>query len=119
MALQIVGGKISKEGMSRLTTEYVYWPIVTDTTIDESVTAELAFVDDSKIKPSTGDWTGAEIVVNPDDVQQNALRLLIGPEGGDKDLTPSTQGDMVYHVWVRISSGEERIVRRAGTLKIR
>lgn len=116
MALQEVGGTESTSGISRLTTEYLFWLIDSDEDFTTD-TAEVAFMAGSDIKPATEDWNAASIVPNPDNETQLSVRLLVGPSGG-VDLTP-VENNTTYSVWIRITTASETFVRRAGTLLVR
>jgi hypothetical protein len=117
MALQQVGGTEQKSGVSRLTSEYLYWIITSDDDFS-AATAEVAFLPNSAdTKPEVGDWSVADIVANPDNSEQSAVRLLVGPNG--KDLTPQTTGPVTYRVWIKIDTQSEQFVRSAGTLLVR
>lgn len=116
MALQEVGGTEVTSGISRLTTEYLYWLITSDEDFSAD-TAEVAFMESNTVKPGIGDWNAADIVPNPDVPTQDSVRLLVGPSGG-VDLTPP-QDNTIYSVWIRITTVSETFVRRAGTLLVR
>lgn len=117
MALEEIGGAEPTSGISRLTTEYLYWHMTTEQDFSGD-TAEVAFMPQSTTKPGVSDWTAADIVTNPDDGAQNSVRLLVGP-GGAKDLTPVGDTAVTYSVWIRITTVSETFVRRAGTLLVR
>ena len=117
MALETVGGTSPQDGISRLTTEYIYWKIVSDENFS-SADAYVAFKEESGDKPSEQDWEAAEILEHPDDPENDAIRVLVGADGG-VDLTPETASPQTYRVWLRIDTLEENIVRSAGTLKVR
>lgn len=118
MALEVVGGFEAKDGISRLTTEYLYWPLTTDDDFS-AATASAAFLETNTSKPGSADWVTAEVVTNPDDVTSQAVRLLVGPELTGYDLTPATSDTLTYYVWVKLATSTEVIVRRAGTLQVR
>lgn len=117
MALQQIGGVEAKSGISRLTTEYLYWRIDTEDDFSND-TASVAFLPDAEGKPDAGDWSIAEIVVDPDDATYSAVRLLVGPDGGE-NLTPVDTNSVTYRVWIKIETGTETFVRTAGTLLVR
>jgi hypothetical protein len=117
MALQQVGGVETKTGISRLTREYLYWRITSNNNV-QSASAEVAFVSTVDGRPAENDWTPATIVADPDDATKSAIRLLVGP-GGVIDLSPPTDVELTYRVWIRITIGTEQIVRRVGTLLVR
>lgn len=118
MPLQVVGGTTPKSGISRLTTEFLYWTLTTSIDLSDA-NAEIAFIDDEQTKPSSQDWYVADIMPTPGDEDTPAVRILVGPENGDADLTPPTSEQVVYYVWVKIIKDVETIVRRAGTLLVR
>lgn len=119
MALETVGGPVSKTGMSRLTTEHVYFPITTDDDLT-GFTVSLAFKDQSTaLKPEIADWVVGTLVASPDDPVVQTIRILIGPDLTGHNLTPPTAESVTYAVWVKIETGSEIIVRPAGTLAIR
>ena len=117
MALKVIGGTEEKSGISRLTTEYIYWPIISD---DDflGTTASVAFKTGTG-KPAPGDFNSAEVVPNPDDPTGQAVRCLVGPELTGVDLSPATAEPATYRVWVRLATGSENIVRLAGNLVVR
>jgi len=117
MALEEIGGVESTSGISRLTTEYLYWHITSDSSFS-AATAEVAFMPQNTTKPQEVDWNTATMTTNPDNVSQESIQLLVGPQGG-VDLTPGTENAVTYSVWVRLTTGTERFVRRAGTLLVR
>ena len=114
-----VGVSGSQSGMSRLTTEYVYWPFQGDNAIFTEADAQVSFRSSGDIKPGEEDWFEASIIEYPDDATLLAVRALIGPKNGGVDLTPDTAESVNYYVWVKIITSNEEIVRRAGTLMIR
>lgn len=116
MALQNIGGSTEKSGISRLTTEYIYWNITSEADLG-SASAQVAFTTEGK--PAGGDWNSAEIVSTPGASEQNSVRILVGPDYDGVDLDPTTTEPQTYDVWVKIDTGSEAIVRRAGTLKVR
>lgn len=118
MALEEIGGVEATSGISRLTTEYLYWHITSDDDFSLD-TAEVAFMPSNTTKPAEIDWNPATIVANPDDATQDSVRLLVGPDTGGIDLSPETSSAVTYSVWVRITTASERFVRRAGTLLVR
>jgi hypothetical protein len=118
MALQVVGGATTKTGISRLTTEYLYFGITSNNDMTNA-TAEVAFKVAGVGKPEASDWYPAEVVQTPGSLTQNSLRILVGPDGSAVNLTPPTSSEATYDVWARISRGVERIVRPMGTLKVR
>jgi hypothetical protein len=117
MALQVVGGTEATSGISRLTKEYLYW-IITSVNDLSGTTASMAFMEDAVTRPAPADWVDADIVDNPDNAAQKAIRILIGP-GGDKELTPPTDATITYRAWVKLDTAVESIVRQAGTLIVR
>lgn len=117
MALEVVGGTEEKSGISRLTTEYLYWPIVSDDDLSGAV-ASVAFKTGTG-KPAAGEFETAAVVPNPDDGTQDAVRCLVGPELTGVDLTPDTADSTTYRVWVKLETGSENIVRLAGNLVVR
>lgn len=116
MALEEIGGTETTSGISRLTTEYLFWLIESDEDFTND-TGSVAFMAGSDVKPTVTDWNPADIVPNPDDPAQLSVRLLVGPDGG-VDLTPETS-NTVYSVWVKVVTASETFVRRAGTLLVR
>lgn len=116
MALQEVGGTETTSGISRLTTEYLFWLVDSDEDFSTDA-AQVAFMAGTDIKPAVNDWNPADIVPNPDNAAQTSVRLLVGPAGGI-DLTPETS-NTVYSVWIKITTASETFVRRAGTLLVR
>jgi hypothetical protein len=118
MALQVVGGAAAKTGISRLTTEYLYFGILSNNNFD-GATVEVAFKVAGSGKPQSADWTQAEIVPTPGNASQNSIRVFVGPDGGGVDLTPSGDSEANYEIYARISRGAERIVRPLGTLRVR
>ena len=117
MALETVGGASPQDGISRLTTEYIYWKIVSDTDF-VGAAVYVAFKEESGDKPSEQDWNSGDLLEHPDDPESDAIRILVGPDGG-VDLTPETSAPKTYRVWLRIDTQEENIIRSAGTLKVR
>jgi hypothetical protein len=117
MALQQVGGAESKSGISRLTREYLYWRIQSNNDLSGAA-ASVAFVIDDTGRPTTENWTAADIVPDPDDGTKFAIRLLVGPNT-DRDLTPVSTDAVTYRVWIKLEIGSESIVRRVGTLLVR
>jgi hypothetical protein len=116
MALQVVGGAEPTSGISRLTEEFLYWIITTQSDIEGS-DVYLAFMGSDQGKPGPADWNQGELVPNPDNPNQRAIKLKIGASG--VDLTPPTAASVTYRVWARIETAVENIVRRAGTLTVR
>lgn len=110
--------KVDARGISRLSTENLYWPIVSDEDFSDA-DAYVAFVVGDE-HPSPGDWVDASVVENPDDAEQQAVELLVGP--GGEDLSPDDQNMSVYSVWVRLDTGiptQQDFVRQAGRLAVR
>ncbi len=99
------------QGISKLTTEYLYWEIDTATNLDD-VTSEVAFIDESNGgEPLDEDWVTAELVDHPLDPDHKAVRLLVGPwDGSNGSPYELESGD--YTVWIRLTTDTERIVRR-------
>lgn len=119
MALQQVGGTEEKTGISRLTTEYLYWIIESSNSFTEPAdTPYIAFIDADGGKPQTSDWNQASFETSPDDPEKLSIRLLVGPEGG-KDLTPTGSLPLTYKVWARIDTASENFVRLVGNLTVR
>ena len=114
MALEQVGGTEARSGISRLTTEYIYWPILSGDGLDGTNTS-IGFAA-GQGEPTI--WNPAEVVPNPDDPAQNVIRLLVGPDGG-VDLSPDEGQSKTHRVWVKINFGAESIVRFIGTLVVR
>lgn len=112
--------KVDARGISRLSTEYLYWPIVSDEDFSDA-NAYVAFVvGDEHPEPVESPWVPASIVENPDDAEQQAVELLVGPDG--EDLSPADQNMVVYRVWVRLDTGietQQDFVRQAGRLAVR
>lgn len=117
MALEEIGGVETTSGISRLTTEYLYWHLTSDNDFSGD-TASVAFMASGSTKPGGSDWTVADIVPNPDDSAQDSVRLLVGPDG-EKDLTPGGDSATTYNVWIKLTTVSETFVRRAGTLLVR
>jgi len=118
MSLQLVGGTLTTEGVSRLTTEHIYFPVTTSDSLTGYSTF-VAFMDSVDLRPTLSDWNPSSVVNNPDDVSNQAIRILIGPELSGVDLTPITSAEKTYHVFVKIETPNESIIRRAGVLKVR
>jgi hypothetical protein len=128
MALENIGGTEATSGISRKTTEYLYW-VFTEAPDLAGTTTYVAFVEGQNDKPegiaastpaALGEWITAPVVENPDNAAQDALRLLVGPgPGADITLTPGGTTPVTYRVWARIDIGDEQIVRRMGTLTVR
>jgi hypothetical protein len=120
MSLQVVGGPAAKSGMSRLTTEHIYFPIKTDQSLD-GVSVSLAFLPSSEAKPATEDWVSSDLVDTPGAPTDTpmSIRLLVGPELSAHTLTPASPSGQTYHCWAKLTTGSEVVVRRAGTLMIR
>ena len=102
--------------MSRLTREYVFWPVETQDDLSTS-TVEVAFKDNAVDKPEEVDWEDATLV---EDGSGNwRVRALVGPDHVDSiDLTPPTADFIDYESWVRLTDNPERIVRRTGVVTI-
>lgn len=118
MSLETVGGPVSTEGLSRLTTEHIYFPITTVESL-AGVTASVAFITTQDGEPLPADWVAASIVNLPySDPVTEAVRILVGPDLTGHDLTPASAADQIYYCWVKLETGSEIIVRTAGTLTV-
>jgi hypothetical protein len=93
--------------MSRLSLEYVFWPLVTTNDLSQ-VTSEVALLGAGVI-PQETDWLPAVIFTEG---INKYVRLLVGP-GGDVTLAPGT-----YQSWIRLTANPERPVRRPGVVTI-
>lgn len=118
MALEEIGGVETTSGISRLTTEFLFWHITSETDFS-AATPEVAFMVNNTTKPTELDWNAATMVKNPDNIAQDSIRLLVGPGVGGVDLTPADTNAVTYSVWIRLTTVDEKFVRRAGTLLVR
>lgn len=83
--------------------EYVYAPVGAEAL---GLPTEIAIVAEDAGEPADSDyrqasWEGGEV------------RILVGPGGGDIVLAAG-----VYVVWVRVTAGDEKPVRRSGLLTV-
>lgn len=139
MELEQVGGIKSKTGISRLTTEYLYWHIDSDYDFSSAL-AHIAFVENTRNSmPSlykepaveesgeesgesgeeSDQWYEASIVQRPDGEDGWSVQALIGPAGGI-DLSPDGENPLVYKVWIRLETNDgQAFVRLAGSLAVR
>jgi len=100
--------------LSRLTREFVHWPITTTNDLT-GATAEVAFLANPSDLPDESDWEGAELV---EAAAGWLVRALVGPGHVDSiDLTPAG-GSQDYQTWVRVSDEPERPVRRPGVVTV-
>jgi hypothetical protein len=101
--------------ISRLTREFLFWPVITQNNLS-SASAEVAFMTDLSSLPDTADWNDAVIVEDGDNYK---VRILVGPDHIDSvDLTPAGSEPVDYQTWVRITDSPERPVRRPGVITV-
>lgn len=101
--------------ISRLTREFIHWPLTTTNDLTEA-TAELAYMEDQSDLPTESDWNEGELL----EVSGGwRVRSLVGPDHANaKDLTPSGQQEQDYQAWMRIEDSPELIVRRVGVITV-
>lgn len=95
-----------------LTTEYVRTAVAATGVDPTGLAAQMAIVP-TGADPESADWNASSWETDTStDPPTYYARLLVGPDGGDVELTAG----VLYDVYVRVADPPETVIRNSGAL---